>query len=70
MRTIFLLLFCVVFLSCDKKKKQQIPIENIKIEETVAQVKVEDKLIFTVQNKQQYFFPPQYQFLRWALVYI
>jgi|TARA_B110000037_G_scaffold111557_1_gene128707 hypothetical protein len=49
MRSIFLLLFCVVFLSCDKKEKQQIPLENIKVEETVAQVKVEDKLIFTVQ---------------------
>jgi len=49
MKNIFLILFCIVFFSCTKKREKEIPVEKIKIKQIVAPVQLDDKLLFMVQ---------------------
>jgi len=49
MRTIFLILFCIVSISCTKNEKKEIPVKKIEVIETVIPVQIEDTLVFTVQ---------------------
>ena len=53
MKTKFLILFCIVFFSCAKNEKKEVPVKEATIEVTVVPVQkeevAEDKLIFTVQ---------------------
>jgi hypothetical protein len=53
MKTNFLILFCIVFFSCAKNEKKEIPVKEAPIEVTEVPAQTEeveeDKLIFTVQ---------------------
>jgi hypothetical protein len=53
MKTIFLILLCIVFFSCAKNEKKEIPAKDAPLEVTAIPVQTEeaeeDKLIFTVQ---------------------
>jgi hypothetical protein len=51
MKTIFLILLCILLFSCAKNEKKEDPIKEAPLEVTVVPVppKEEDKLIFTVQ---------------------
>jgi hypothetical protein len=49
MKINFLILCCIVFFSCAKNEKKEIPAKETPVEVILEAVKIEDKLTFTVQ---------------------